>query len=137
MEQMYRLELPVSPKAHGMACHLVYQMRTVDGGVALLLEYWVEHYHQVAHKYDVYWRGQTNIQRQATIRARMESMFRQKGTKDEKARVGARFTKVRKRKCLEKTIDKKKKIKSERDDAVNEMMRVLAGAGNIGAMEIL
>ena len=38
VEQMLRLGLPLTPKGHGMMCHIVYQMKMIPGGVALMLE---------------------------------------------------------------------------------------------------
>ena len=101
----------------------------------MMLEYWVEHYHQVAHRYDMYWRGMTDIQRQAEIRARMENRFRDSKTKEEKAKVVARFVGVlRKRKRLEKNVGKDEKVKLEREEAVTKIMEKLANTTIIGAM---
>jgi len=45
-------------------------------GYSMMLEYWVEHYHHVGHRFDVYWRGMTVIQRQAKLRAWREAMMK-------------------------------------------------------------
>ena len=100
----------------------------------MMLEYWVEHYHQVAHRFDVYWRGMTDIQRQAELRARRETMMKSPEIGKERSQVTAKFERVRRRTRLDKTLDSKKKIRLERDGAVVIMMNLLASAGNIGEM---
>ena len=105
VKQMTILGLSVTPKVHGMSCHMVQQMRAVPGGIALMLEYWVEHYHQVAHRYDVYWKGMTDTQKQAETRARIEKMFRNPKVKREVAAVTAKYVGVRKQQKLEKRVE--------------------------------
>jgi hypothetical protein len=134
MDQMYEIGLPISPKAHGMACHIVHHMRTFPGGVAMLLEYWVESYHQKAKRFDVYWRGMTAIQRQAEIRARLETTFRTPEVREEKARVVAAFVGVRKRKRSAKNVEKDEKAKKARHGAVGEMIEKLASAKSMAEM---
>ena len=132
MAQMRCMKLPITPKAHGMACHIVHHMRSFPGGVAMLLEYWVESYHQKAKRFDVYWRGMTAIQRQAEIRARLETTFRTPEVRSEKARIVAAFVGVRKRKRSAINIEKDEKSKQARHGAVGEMIEKL---GNAKTME--
>ena len=134
MEQMYIMGLPISPKAHGMSCHIVDQMRSFPGGVAMLLEYWVESYHQKGKRFDVYWRGMTAIQRQAEIRARLETTFRTPKVREEKARVVAAFVGVRKRKRSAKNVEKEEKNKEAQHGAVGEMIEKLTSAKSIPEM---
>ena len=100
----------------------------------MLLEYWVEHYHQVAHRYDCYWRAQPTHQKQAEVRSKMENAFRNVNTKKELRKVQSKYVRVRKRAKSLATVRKEAKINQERDSAVLEMMNVLAGASDIGAM---
>ena len=37
----------VTPKMHGMESHVVRQMRTTPGGIGMLMEHWIEQYHQI------------------------------------------------------------------------------------------
>ena len=50
------------------------------------------------------------------------------------SQVTATFEGVRRRKCLDKTLDNKKEIKHERDGGVQRMMELWASAGNIENM---
>ena len=103
----------------------------------MMLEYWVEHYHQVAHRYDVYWRGMTNTQKQAELRARRETMLKNTGVKKESKRVRVKYVGVRKRKQKDATLERNKRLKCERDDSVTQMMELLASASTIGQWVIL
>jgi hypothetical protein len=52
MEATRQLEVSITPKNHGMEDHVVDQMRRIPGGIAHLMEYWVEQYHQTGSKFD-------------------------------------------------------------------------------------
>lgn len=65
----------VTPKTHGMEKHVVDQMRRFAGGIAKLIEHWVEHYHQIGHGYDMKWNNQPGEERKAEIRASREYIF--------------------------------------------------------------
>jgi hypothetical protein len=43
----------VTPKMHGMESHLVRQMRTTPGGIGMLVEHWIEQYHQIGFWFDM------------------------------------------------------------------------------------
>jgi hypothetical protein len=43
----------VTPKMHGMESHVVRQMRTIPGGIGMLMEHWIEHYHQTGYQFDL------------------------------------------------------------------------------------
>ena len=72
MAKHRELGFSVTPKTHGMEKHVVDQMRRVKGGFKKLIEHWVEHYHQVGHRYDIKWQNQKNELLKAVIRARLE-----------------------------------------------------------------
>ena len=93
IEHMHVLKLSITPQCHGIANHVVGQMRAVHG-YSMMLEYWVEHYHQVAHQYDVYWRTLSNIQKEAELRARIETMMKNKQAKKESKLIGVKFVGV-------------------------------------------
>ena len=110
IQQMLLMGLPIMPKDHSLWAHLVQQMRTITGGIAMLLEYWVEHYHQVAHRYDCYWRAQPTHQKQAKVRAKMENAFRNVNTKKELRKVQSKYVRVRKHAKNLATVRKEAKI---------------------------
>jgi uncharacterized protein Yka (UPF0111/DUF47 family) len=47
-----KLKLSITPKLHGMEKHVVDQMKRIPGGIALLMEYWIEKYHQTGSTFD-------------------------------------------------------------------------------------
>ena len=47
------LKLSIIPKLHGIGAHLLRQVLFIDGGIARLIEHWVEQYHQVGRRYDM------------------------------------------------------------------------------------
>ena len=63
MAQHRKLNFSVTPKTHGMETHVVAQMRQFAGGLAKLIEHWVEHYHKIGHGYDMHWINQPNEER--------------------------------------------------------------------------
>ena len=71
MFQMRKMCFSITPKMHGLECHLVHQMRTVPGGIAMLIEHWVEQYHQMAAAMERIWASQPYTKR-AEFRARKE-----------------------------------------------------------------
>ena len=99
-----------------------------------MLEYWVEHYHQVAHRYDTYWRTQSSIQIQAEIRARIERRFCLPETKKAHSKIVAKFSGVWKRKRSVQAVGEQDRVNTEREGAMGRMMEMLADASNIGAM---
>jgi len=72
MNKHRELGFNVTPKTHGMEKHVVDQMRRVKGGIKKLIQHWVEHYHQVGHRYDIKWGNQKNEKLKAEIRGRRE-----------------------------------------------------------------
>ena len=55
MYQMKQMGFSITPKLYGLEDHLVYQMRTIPGGIAQLIEHWVEQYHQEATEMERLW----------------------------------------------------------------------------------
>ena len=72
MAHLRSMGLTVPPKAHGMECHVVPQMRRIQGGIMKMLEHWVEQYHQTGFKYDEMWRKMGDEAKKARTCARME-----------------------------------------------------------------
>ncbi|KAL7548721.1 hypothetical protein ACHAWF_011993 [Thalassiosira exigua] len=72
MECMRNLGMSITPKAHGAEAHVVNQMRTTPGGISMMIEHWVERYHQVGFKYDDQWRLLKSEERKATLRSHRE-----------------------------------------------------------------
>ena len=50
-------------------------MRRFAGGLAKLIEHWVERYHQIGHGYDLKWINQPSERRKAIIRSNREFTF--------------------------------------------------------------
>ena len=69
---MRRLDMSITPKADGMEDQVVRQMRATPGGIARMIEHWVEKYHQVGYKYDKMWRRQPDEGRKAQRRSHRE-----------------------------------------------------------------
>ena len=45
-------KLSITLEQHDMEKHIITQMRSIQGGIGMLVEHWVEKYHQVGFKYD-------------------------------------------------------------------------------------
>ena len=123
MELMRKLNFSITPKLHCVECHIVYQMRTVPG-FAYMLEQWLEHYHQIGHRYDQQWKGQ-QYEHQANLRASRETALQQYESKQAAAKMGKYFGGVKKRKRNEAVVMKEEKIKKEREDGVEEVLAML------------
>lgn len=76
MGHLRKLGMSIIPKLHGMEAHLVSQMRHVKGGICKLVEHWVEHYHQVGHRYDISYCRLGSLERQASVRSSAEARGR-------------------------------------------------------------
>ena len=53
MSQIRSMGLSITPKMHGMECHVVNQMQTIPGGIGRLMEHWIEQYHQTGFRFDL------------------------------------------------------------------------------------
>jgi len=113
MAQWRDLKLSVTPKLHGLECHVVAQM-ILFGGIKDLLEYWVEQEHQIGNRKDVDWISQS-VAAQGRLRAKHDVAARCTETIEATKAVRAKFVGIRKR--LEKTETvAKNKIKREGRD---------------------
>jgi len=123
MKFMRRLKFSITPKLHGMECHIVHQMRTIKG-FAYMLEQFIEHYHQIGHRMDVQWQGQS-FSHQADLRSRKEHILQLPESK-----IAARKLKecygVKKRKRDEAVVENEKRIKKEREGGVDAVLAILA-----------
>mmetsp|Transcript_11786 Transcript_11786/g.20143 ORF Transcript_11786/g.20143 Transcript_11786/m.20143 type:complete len:185 (-) Transcript_11786:58-612(-) len=104
MKKWRELELSVTPKGHGVETEVTKQMKKFPGGIAALLEYWVEHAHQIGGKKDSLWRSQS-FKKQGTLGAKRDLALRLTGTVSALCKVTAAFFGVRKRKKTAATID--------------------------------
>mmetsp|Transcript_11935 Transcript_11935/g.17116 ORF Transcript_11935/g.17116 Transcript_11935/m.17116 type:complete len:205 (-) Transcript_11935:44-658(-) len=127
MAQWRALGLSVTPKLHGLECHVVPQMRSF-GGMKELLEYWVEQEHQIGNRKDIDWMSQS-FASQATLRARHEVSSRNKSTIGAKQAVRKKFTNIRKRLQKETTKQKNAIKKEGRKEAIDLLRdRMLSGS---------
>lgn len=74
MKAIRKLGLSITPKLHGMEDHVVNQMRNIKGGIAPLMEYWIEHYHQIGSKFDRKCRHARSAMDLAQMRVRDDTM---------------------------------------------------------------
>jgi len=103
----------ITPKLHGLECHLVHQMRTVPGGMAALIEHWwVEQYHQKAAEMERIWAAHS-YEQQAEFCACREQMLNNPDTMKAEAKIAESKRQV-KRKRKEATVDKENRIKAGR-----------------------
>ena len=66
--QFREMGMSITPKVHGMEDHVVDLMRHIPGGIAMVLEHWVEQHHQVGYNNDMTWRNlSNNMKRQAEV----------------------------------------------------------------------
>ena len=66
------LKLSIVPKLHGIEAHFLRLMLFVHGGIARLIEHWVEQYHQVGRSYDLSYCQAGSLEKQAEVRAKLE-----------------------------------------------------------------
>ena len=112
MFQMRSMGFSITPKMHGLECHLVHLMRTIPGGIHQMIEHWVEQYHQKAAEMERIWAGHT-YEQQAGYCVRRENMLSQKDTMDAGARIIDSLRK-QKRKRTETTLGEEERIKEAR-----------------------
>jgi polyhydroxyalkanoate synthesis regulator protein len=74
MKAIRKLGLSITPKLHGMEDHVVNQMRNIKGGIGPLMEYWIEHYHQIGSKFDRKCRHARSAMDLAQMRVRDDTM---------------------------------------------------------------
>ena len=81
------LKLSIIPKLHGIEAHLVRQMLFIDGGLARLIEHWVEQYHQVGRRYDLSYCRAGSLEKQAKVRSKLERRGRHPRVRMNKKRL--------------------------------------------------
>ncbi len=96
--QLRRMDISITPKAHGMEKHCVSQMRSVKGGIGKLVEHWVERYHQDGFRYDLAYCRAGSLSNQAATRSKLEARARDPRVILKKAQLKKRFQGQRKRK---------------------------------------
>ena len=121
MAQWRVLGLSVTPKLHGLECHVVPQMRSF-GGIKDVLEYWVEQEHQIGNRKDIDWMSQS-FASQAKLRARHEVSSRNQSTIVAKQAVKKKFTNIRKR--LQKQTTKTKQKNAIKEEGRKEAFELL------------
>lgn len=76
MCQLRLMGISITPKMHGMECHVVNQMRTIPGGIGRLMEHWIEQYHQIGFRFDMSYCRAGTLKGQADIRSSAEKRGR-------------------------------------------------------------
>ena len=61
------LKLSITPKLRGIEARLLRQMLFIDGGIARLIEHWVEQYNQVVRRYDLSYCRAGLLEKQAEV----------------------------------------------------------------------
>jgi hypothetical protein len=131
MFQMRHMGFSITPKMHGLECHLVHQMRTVPGGIAMLIEHWVEQYHQTAAAMERIWASHPYT-KQAEFRVRREHMLSHKETTEAEARI-VKSKRAQKRKKSEATVEEKNRIKAGRVEVKDEVQQLIDSASAAAA----
>ena len=131
MELHRKLNFNVTPKTHGMEKHVVDQMRKFAGGLAKLIEHWVEHYHQIGHRYDMKWINQPGEHKKAIIRSNREFTFSHPEVVKRSELIS---TNIKKRKAPEAVVaaaEARKRAKTERREGyVNRALEEQPSVGN-------
>lgn len=133
MHQMRSMGFSITPKMHGLECHIVHLMRTIPGGIRQMIEHWVEQYHQQAAEMERLWVGHP-YKSQAEFRARREKMLGLKETMTAGARLIDSKRKV-KRKREDATVDEKNRIKEGRKAVKQRIKERMDSARDIEAVE--
>ena len=134
MAQHRKLNFSVTPKTHGMETHVVAQMRQFAGGLAKLIEHWVEHYHQIGHGYDMHWINQPNEERKAVIRSNREFTFSHPEVVKRRDRI---FNNIKRKTsaAVVAAAEERKRLKTERRAGyVDRALALRAAAGGNDAV---
>lgn len=81
------LKLSIVPKLHGIEAHFLRLMLFVHGGIARLIEHWVEQYHQVGRSYDLSYCRAGSLEKQAEVRSKLERRGRHPRVRMNKKRL--------------------------------------------------
>jgi len=123
MFQMRLMGFSITPKLHGLECHLVHQMRTVPGGIAMLIEHWVEQYHQKAAEAEKLWAAHS-YEIQAEFCACREQILNNPDTMKATAKIAESKRQVKRRR-KESTVDKENRIKAGRVQVKQEVQAIM------------
>ena len=105
----------VTPKMHGMESHVVRQMRTTPGGIGMIMEHWIEQYHQIGFRFDMAYSRVGSLVGQAAIRSSVEKRGRNPRVQLCKKLLEKRFVGIRKNRSAAIESDEKKiQIKHKR-----------------------
>jgi hypothetical protein len=121
MRKTRELGLSITPKLHGMEDHVIQQMRTYPGGIAMLIESWVEQYHQTGYGLDVKHKNQKSTLETAKVRIRKETTrllpeVQQEIEKNkEKHQRGKRKSTVEKEESMKKAKEERRKLALNED----------------------
>ena len=138
MFMMRAMGFSITPKMHGLECHLLHQMRTVPGGIAGHIEHWVEQYHQTAAKMERIWASHS-FNNQAEFRAKREHMLSHQQSIQAESKIQLSRRK-QKRKKADSTLEENNRIKEGRNEVkakVQELMDTAAGADDDGIEETM
>jgi hypothetical protein len=133
MFQMRHMGFSITPKMHGLECHLVHQMRTVPGVIAMLIEHWVEQYHQTSAAMERIWTSHPYT-KQAEFRVRREHMLSHKVTTEAEARI-VKSKRAQKRKKSEATVEEKNRIKAGMVEVKDEVQQLIDSASAAAAAD--
>lgn len=128
MDQLRFMKIPITPKMHGMECHVVNQMQNILGGIGKLMEHWIEQYHQVGYRFDMAYCRAGSLKGQADIRSSAEKRGRNPRVQMCKKMLIERYEGTRKRrKTAIENEEKEIKVKRERrDGALTEITDKIA-----------
>jgi hypothetical protein len=128
MEQLRFMKIPITPKMHGMECHVVDQMRNILGGIGKLMEHWMEQYHQIGYRFDMAYCRAGSLKGQADIRSSAEKRGRNPRVQMCKKMLSERYEGTRKRrKSAIENEEKEIRVKEERrDGALTEITHKIA-----------
>ena len=117
MDQLRFMKIPITPKMHGMECHVVDQMRNILGGIGKLMEHWMEQYHQIGYRFDMAYCRAGSLKGQADIRSSAEKRGRNPRVQMCKKMLSERYEGTRKRrKSAIENEEKEIRVKKERRD---------------------
>ena len=115
IEHTRTMGFSVTPKMHGMESHVVRQMRTIPGGIGMLMEHLIEHYHQTGCRFDLAYCRVGSLVGQAAIRSSVEKRGQSPRVQLNKMLLQKSFVGIRKRRSAAiKSEEKKIQIKDER-----------------------
>ena len=118
MDQLRFMNISITPKMHGMECHVVDQMRNILGGIGKLMEHWMEQYHQIGFRFDMAYCRAGSLKAQAEIRSSAEKRGRNPRVQMCNKMLKERYegTRNKRRKSAIENEEKEVRVKRERRD---------------------